>query len=81
MPRYENKSLDGCLEYFFGEYQPVPHNSLMDAICAKRMCEYFAVEENFLSFSDYLNDNNEFLHEWDWYVNSFVFLTDIDTPI
>ena len=65
MPRNEDKSLDGCIGYFFGEYQPVPHNALMDAMCVKKICENLAVEEEFESFYDYLDEFTEFLHDFD----------------
>ena len=62
MPYYQSNSLNNCMDYFFDECQPSPHNALKDAKCVKRLCENYAEMENYNSFDDLLNDNNQYVH-------------------
>ena len=50
------------MDYFFDECQPSPHNALKDAKCVKRLCENYAEMEDYNSFDDLLNDNNQYVH-------------------
>ena len=63
------KDLNSCMEYFFGESQPTPHNAINDAQCLKRLCEHYAEKLGYESFHDYLNDqgseNYHFKRQYD----------------
>ena len=63
MPYYEDKDLNSCMQYYFDEDQPTPHNALRDAKCVKRICEHYAQEfENFDCFDSFLDDNLTYVH-------------------
>ena len=58
MPSWKKKKLHICMDYFFDECQPSPHNALTDATCVKRLCEHYARTRGYNCFDDLLNDHD-----------------------
>ena len=56
MPIHLRKDLNSCLQYYFQESQPNPHNALTDAKCVKRICQRYSQTLGYESFADFLQD-------------------------